>query len=139
MLLFGTGGELVEVFRDRALALPPLNPTLARRMMEQTRIYRAFTGVRGRAPIDVDALAALLVRFGDLVVEHPRINEIDINPLLASPDGLMALDARVVLHDQAISDISLPRPAIRPYPTEYLFPATLRDGTADRHSAHPSR
>ncbi len=129
VLLFGTGGEMVEVFGDRALALPPLNTTLARRMMEQTRISRAFGGVRGRAPVDVEALAALLVRFGDLVVENPRIREIDINPLLASPNGLLALDARVVLYDQAIGDADLPRPAIRPYPIEHLWRGSLRDGT----------
>jgi acetyltransferase len=129
VLLFGTGGEMVEVFRDRALALPPLNTTLARRMMEQTRIYRAFAGVRGRAPVDTEALAALLVRFGDLVIENPRIHEIDINPLLASPNTLLALDARVVLYEEAIADADLPRSAIRPYPTEYLSHATLRDGT----------
>jgi len=129
VLLFGTGGEMVEVFADRALALPPLNTTLARRMMERTRIYRAFAGLRGRAPVDVEALAALLVRFGDLVVENPRIREIDINPLLASSNGLLALDARVVLHDQSIADADLPPPAIRPYPTEYLCRAILRDGT----------
>ncbi len=129
VLLFGTGGEMVEVFRDRALALPPLNTTLARRMMEQTRIYRAFAGVRGRAPVDVEGLAALLVRFGDLVIENPRIREIDINPLLVSANGLLALDARVVLYDRAIPEADLPRPAIRPYPTEYLFRALLRDGT----------
>ena len=129
VLLFGTGGEMVEVFRDRALALPPLNTTLARRMMEQTRISHAFAGVRGRPPVDVEALSTLLVRFGDLVIEHPRIREIDINPLLASPDGLLALDARMVLYDQTVADADLPKPAIRPYPSEYLFPATLRDGT----------
>jgi acetyltransferase len=129
VLLFGTGGEMVEVFRDRALALPPLNTTLARRMMEQTRISHAFAGVRGRPPVDVEALSTLLVRFGDLVIEHPRIREIDINPLLASPDGLLALDARVVLYDQTVVDADLPKPAIRPYPSEYLFRATLRDGT----------
>jgi acetyltransferase len=129
VLLFGTGGELVEVFRDRALALPPLNTTLARRAMEQTRIYRALAGVRGRAPVDLDALATLLVRFGDLVVGQPRIREIDINPLLASASGLVALDARVVLHDDAVPDSALPRPAIRPYPTEYVTTATARDGT----------
>ena len=129
VLLFGTGGELVEVFRDRALALPPLNTTLARRMMEQTRIFRAFAGARGRPPVDLEALAALLVRFGDLVVEQPRIREIDINPLLASPAGLVALDARVVLHDETIRDADLPKTAIRPYPGEYLSRVTLRDGT----------
>src|SRR5919107_5426024 len=95
VLLFGTGGQLVEVFQDRSLALPPLNATLARRMMEQTKIYKALKGVRGRAPVDVAALEQLLVRFSRLVVEQRWIKEIDINPLLVSPQGLVALDARV--------------------------------------------
>ena len=98
VLLFGTGGQLVEVFKDRALALPPLNSTLARRLMEQTKIFTALKGVRGRKPVDLKALEELLVRFSQLVVEQPWIKEIDINPLLASPDRLLALDARVVVH-----------------------------------------
>jgi acetyltransferase len=129
VILFGAGGELVEIFRDRALALPPLNTTLARRAMEQTQIYRALTGVRGRRPVDLDALAGLLVRFGDLIIEHPRISEIDINPLLVSAGELVALDARVVLADASIGDDRLPRPAIRPYPTEYIWRGELRDGS----------
>src|SRR6202030_2277840 len=96
VLLFGSGGKLVEVFKDRALALPPLNTTLARRMMEQTRIYAALKGVRGRQAVDLAALEQLLVRFSRLVVEQPWIREIDINPLLAAPEGLLALDARVI-------------------------------------------
>ncbi len=71
VLLFGTGGQLVEVFKDRALALPPLNSTLARRMMEQTKIFKALKGVRGRKPVDLAALEELLVRFSQLVVEQP--------------------------------------------------------------------
>src|SRR6185369_10843999 len=123
------GGELVEVFRDRALALPPLTTTLARRMMEQTRIHRALQGVRGRAPVDLAALESLLVRFGDLVVGERRIKEIDINPLLASSSGLLALDARVVLYPDSVPDDELPRAAIRPYPADYTWRAELRDGT----------
>ena len=98
VILFGTGGQLVEVFKDRALALPPLNSTLALRMMEQTNIFKALKGVRGRKPVDLAALEELLVRFSQLVVEQPWIKEIDINPLLASPERLLALDARVVVH-----------------------------------------
>ena len=86
VLLFGSGGQLVEVIKDRALALPPLNTTLARRMMEHTRILTALKGVRGRRPVDLQALEQLLVRFSRLVVERPWIKEIDINPLLASPE-----------------------------------------------------
>jgi acetyltransferase len=122
VLLFGSGGQLVEVYKDRALGLPPLNRTLARRMMEQTDIYEALQGVRGRAPVDLDALESLLVRFSQLVVEQPRVKEIDVNPLLARPGegGLLALDARVVLHPPSTSEAQLPTSAIRPYPRQYI-------------------
>jgi len=129
VLLFGTGGQLVEVFKDRALGLPPLNTTLARRMMEQTKIYKALKGVRGRKPVDMAALEVLMVRFSALVAEQRWIKEIDINPLLASPDGLIALDARVVVHDSGVSMDQVPKCAIRPYPTRYVAPWTAKDGT----------
>jgi len=129
VLLFGSGGSLVEVYRDRALALPPLTTTLARRMMEGTRIFKALGGVRGRTPVDIGSLERLLVRVSQLVVEQPWIRELDINPLLASPERLIALDARVVLHDPKMSEEDLPRTAIRPYPKQYVSHAELRDGT----------
>ena len=134
VLLFGAGGQLVEVFRDRALALPPLNSTLARRMMEQTIIHKALLGVRGRKPVDLDALAQLLVRFSQLVVEQRWIKEIDINPLLAAPGraGIIALDARVVLHAADISEDRLPRLSIRPYPAQYASEWTSKSGMAVR-------
>jgi acetyltransferase len=128
VLLFGMGGQLVEVFKDRALALPPLTTTLARRMMEKTRIYTALKGVRGRKPVDLVGLEQLLVRFSQLVVEQPWIKEIDINPLLASPERLLALDARVVLHDPDSDPKTLPKPAIRPYPAQYESLWTLKNG-----------
>jgi acetyltransferase len=127
VLLFGTGGQLVEVFKDRALALPPLNATLARRMMERTQIITALKGVRGRQPIDIPALEQLLVRFSHLVVEQPWIKEIDINPLIVSPERILALDARIVLHDANTSEDALPRPAIRPYPAQYVARWTLKN------------
>jgi acetyltransferase len=129
VLLFGMGGQLVELFRDRSLGLPPLNTTLARRMIERTTIAGAFGGIRGRRPIDTEALEQLLVRFSLLVVEQRWIKEVDINPLLASPERLIALDARVVLHDPATAKADLPRLAIRPYPRQYVAPYTSRDGT----------
>jgi acetyltransferase len=128
VLLFGTGGTLVEVFKDRALGLPPLTTTLARRMMERTLIYEALHGVRGRKGVDLAALEKLMVRFSQLVVEQPWIKEIDINPLVASPERLLALDARVVLHDPATPEDQLPKPAIRPYPTQYIEEWTSRGG-----------
>jgi acetyltransferase len=129
VLLFGSGGFLVEVYRDRALALPPLTTTLARRMMEDTRIYEALQGIRGRAPVDTGALEKLLVRFSQLVVEQPWVKELDINPLLASSDHLTALDARVVLHDPETREEDLPHTAIRPYPTQYTWQDEMADGT----------
>jgi acetyltransferase len=128
VLLFGTGGQLVEVFRDRALALPPLTTTLARRMMERTRIVKALRGVRGRPPVDLARLEQLLVRFSQLVVEQPWIKEVDINPLLASPDRLVALDARVVLHEASTPADALPGPVIRPYPHRWAREWQTRDG-----------
>ncbi len=132
VLLFGSGGSLVEVYRDRALALPPLTTTLARRMMERTRIFEALGGVRGRAPVDVGALEKLLVRFSQLVVEQPWIKELDINPLLASPERLTALDARIVLHDPETAEEDLPTTAIRPYPTQYVSDEETSDGAGVR-------
>lgn len=129
VLLFGTGGQLVEIFKDRSLGLPPLNSTLARRMMEQTKIFQAFKGVRGEKPVDIEALEDLMVNFSFLVVEQPWIKEIDINPLLVSADNIIALDARIILHDPKVSQDQLPKPAIRPYPTQYIFDWKLKDGT----------
>jgi acetyltransferase len=129
VLLFGSGGMLVEVYKDRALALPPLNTTLARRMMEQTRIFTALEGVRGRKPVPLAELDQLIVRFSRLVIEQPWIKEIDINPLLASSERLVALDARVIVHGSEMRAQDLPRPAIRPYPVQYVEPWATKDGT----------
>ncbi|TAF11002.1 MAG: GNAT family N-acetyltransferase [Nostocales cyanobacterium] len=135
VLLFGAGGQLVEVFQDSSIALPPLNTTLARRMMEQTKIYKALKGVRGRESINMAALEELLVVFSQLVVEQPGIKEIDINPLLAippSPDhpgGLIALDGRIVLHSADVEEQQLPKLAIRPYPHQYVSNWTLKNST----------
>ena len=129
VVLFGSGGQLVEVYRDRALALAPLNTTLAHRLIEQTRIYKALQGVRGRKPVNLVELEKLLVRFSQLLIEQPWIAEVDINPLIASPEQLLALDARVVLHGKEVTEDQLPRPAIRPYPTQYVAAAKMKDGT----------
>jgi acetyltransferase len=129
VLAFGSGGQLVEVFSDRALALPPLNTTLARRMMEQTRIFRALRGVRGRKGVDLAALEDLMVRFSHLVAEQRWIQEVDVNPLLASPERLVALDARVVIHPVETPADRLPTLAVRPYPVQYVREAELKDGT----------
>ena len=127
VMVFGLGGALVEVLRDQAYALPPLTTTLARRLMERTQILAALKGTRGRKPVDLDALEELLVRFSQLVVENPRIAEVEINPLLAGAQRIIALDARVILHPASIKDADLPRPAIRPYPSQYVSHWTSPD------------
>src|SRR4029079_19641510 len=101
-----------------------------RRIMQKTQIYQALKGTRGRKPADLAALEHLLVTFSQLVIEQHRIAEIDINPLLASAEGFLALDARVLLHDAQITDDNLPRPAIRPYPSHYIRRFLLSDGTS---------
>jgi acetyltransferase len=130
VILFGAGGQLVEVFKDTVLGLPPLNATLARRLIEQTRVFTALKGVRGRKAVDLAALEQLLVRFSQLVAEQRWIAEIDVNPLLVSPERMIALDARIVLHPPDTLEEALPHLAIRPYPTRYITPGKLRDGTS---------
>ena len=130
VLLFGSGGQLVEVIKDYALGLPPLNATLAIRLMERTRIYKALRGVRGRAPINLLELERVLVQFSFLVAEQQWIKEIDVNPLIVSADQMLALDARIVLHERAKLVKDLPRLAIRPYPQEYASTWTSNDGTS---------
>jgi acetyltransferase len=129
VLLFGAGGQLVEVTKDYCLGLPPLNSTLARRIIEKTNIYTALKGARGRAPVNLGQLETVLVRFSLLVAEQPWIKEIDVNPLVASADQILALDARIVLHESSIPEAALPRLAIRPYPQEYASTWQLKDGS----------
>ncbi len=123
VLLFGTGGVMVEIYKDRALGFPPLNRTLARRMMEKTKIYEALHGFRGQKPVDLEALEAILVAFSNMISSLTWIKECDINPLLAGEEGLIGLDARVLLHDKEPSKL-----AIRPYPTEYIVDKKLKNG-----------
>ena len=97
VLLFGAGGTLVEVFQDRALALPPLSPLLAEDWISQTKIRRALAGVRNQPPANLAALYQVLVNLATLVLALPEIRELDINPLLATPAEVIALDARVLI------------------------------------------
>ncbi len=85
-------------------------------------------GVRGRAPVDLAALERLLVRFGQLITEQRWVKELDINPLIASPEGLLALDARVLVYGSDTREDQLPKLAIRAYPTRYVSSWTTRDG-----------
>jgi acetyltransferase len=117
LLMFGAGGTAVEVIRDIAHALPPLDLNLANDLMRQTRVWRLLQGYRDRPAADVNGIAEVLVRLSYMVARHPEIREIDINPLLADDKGVIALDARVTVLDPARH----PRTpmAIRPYPSEW--------------------
>ena len=126
VLAVGTGGSLAEVHRDLALALPPLTTTLARRALERTRI---FSAIKGRSWDNAIAkLEQLMVRLGRLMVDIPRIREVDINPVLVGPHGVLVLDASILLHPQELADEHLPQPVIRPYPQQYVDTWALRDG-----------
>jgi acetyltransferase len=129
VLLFGVGGTLANVFRDRAVGLPPLNATLARRIMERTKIYRVLRGINGHAPVDLAELEAVLVRFSELVVEQPWIREVEIN-LSAGGKSMLARSAWVEVHGREVRREQLPRPAIRPYPIQYASSWVMKDGQA---------
>ncbi len=118
LLMFGAGGTAVEVLRDTAHALPPLDTLLAQDLMRQTRVFSLLQGYRDRPAADIEAIADVLVRLSYLVAHHPAIREIDINPLLADERGVIALDARVAVVDPQVSP-RMPL-AIRPYPSEWV-------------------
>jgi len=128
MILFGQGGTAVELMDDKALAMPPLNMRLARDVMSRTRVYRLLKGYRDRPPAALDAIAETLIKVAQLVIDHPEIEELDINPLLADDFGVIALDVRVRLEPTERSGPE--RLAIRPYPKELEERVTLRDGRA---------
>jgi acetyltransferase len=116
VILFGQGGTAVEIIADRALALPPLNMRLAHDLIAQTRVSRLLRGYRDRPPADVDAIAVTLIKVAQLVADLAAIAELDINPLLADQNGVIALDARI-----RVARATAPperRLAIRPYPKE---------------------
>ncbi|MBI3350535.1 MAG: bifunctional acetate--CoA ligase family protein/GNAT family N-acetyltransferase [Burkholderiales bacterium] len=116
VLLFGQGGTAVEVLGDRAVALPPLNRTLARELVSRTRVARLLAGYRDRPPAHLDALCDALIAVAQLLADLPELAELDINPLWADEHGVMALDARVRLSAAAPSGVA--RFAVRPYPAE---------------------
>jgi acetyltransferase len=130
VLNFGSGGRLGTIFHDRTLALPPLTSTLARRMLERTRIYEVLQQNAEQHGLDLDTLDYLLVRLSQLVVEQREIKQITIDPLLASAGRIIAVDARIELHDPALAIDDLPRTAIQPYPSQYIETWTAKDGSS---------
>jgi acetyltransferase len=131
VLLVGAGGTAAELFQDRALELPPLNERLARRALESLRSWPLLRGYRGRPAVNIDRLIEVLIRFSYLVADSPALLELDVNPLLVTPDQVIALDARVVVDRAALMQEGRPYShlSIRPYPEEYTRHATLKDGT----------
>ncbi|QDU98886.1 Succinyl-CoA ligase [ADP-forming] subunit alpha [Lignipirellula cremea] len=131
VLLVGAGGVTAELYRDRALELPPLNERLARRALESLRSWPLLSGYRGRAGVNVDRLIEVLIRLSYLVADYPEIVELDVNPLLVTPDDVIALDARIILDHNAVLRPERPYShlAIRPYPAEFTKRAKLKDGT----------
>ena len=128
-IVFGQGGTAVELIADRALALPPLNARLARELIARTRVHRLLLGYRACAPADLPALERALVSLAQLAADVPEIVELDINPLLADEDGVIALDARIRVERTAAQGSE--RFAIRPYPAE-LEESVELDGRALR-------
>lgn len=125
VILFGQGGTAVEVIKDQSLALPPLNMKLAGDMISRTRVYRQLQGYRDRRPADMEAIALTLTRIAQIAADISRVKELDINPLLASADGVVALDARVRIGENGTGTKRL---AIRPYPRKLEKTVVADDG-----------
>ena len=132
VILAGMGGIAAEVLQDHALGLPPLNDRLARRMLRSLRGWPLLSGFRGRPPVDLESLVETLMRFSYLVADHPEIKEIDINPLVATPGSIVALDARVVLDLTAPTQPARPfaHLAIQPYPESFTRTVKLPNGAS---------
>jgi acetyltransferase len=130
-IMVGLGGVATEVYSDHALGLPPLNERLARNMVESLRCRPILQGYRGRAPVNVDHLIEVMIRFSCLIADYPEIREFDVNPLLVTAEGAIALDAAVVLDTDACQGSQEPYEhlAIRPYPEQFIRRLRLRDGT----------
>lgn len=131
VIMVGMGGTAAEVFRDRALALPPLNESLARRMLEALKSWPLLQGHRGKPGANIDRLIEILLRFSYMVADYPEIKELDVNPLLVTPDDAVALDARVIIDREMVAHTVRPYAhlAIRPYPEEFVAEKKMADGT----------
>jgi len=130
VILFGMGGIGTEVFKDISIGLPPLNQTLARRLMEETEVYKMLQGYRGKKPADMKELEHILVNFSNLIVDFPEIAEMDINPIAISDGKPYALDARIIIDKESMDyTVHYPHLVITPYPTRYTTTWKLLDGT----------
>ncbi|MEM2463416.1 MAG: GNAT family N-acetyltransferase [Candidatus Bathyarchaeia archaeon] len=130
VILFGMGGIGVELFKDYAIGIPPLNQTLARRLMEETRVYQLLRGYRNMPPANIKLLEEILVRFSQMIVDFPQIKEVDINPLLINEKDAYVLDARIAVDKDLVFQKVEPHQhlVISPYPKKYETLWKLRDG-----------
>jgi len=130
VILFGMGGVGVELFKDFAIGIPPLNQTLVRRMMEETKVYQLLKGYRNVPPANIKLLEEILVRFSQMLVDFPQLKEVDINPLFIDEKEAVALDARIVIDKERVFKKFEPHEhlIITPYPKKYETMWTLRDG-----------
>jgi len=128
-ITFGAGGTQVEIMRDRSIALPPLNTFLAEKMIGQTRIAKLLDSFRNMPAVNMNALVQLLRHVSEMVCELPEITSLDINPLIADENGVMALDARIVVERPSTSLDRFDHMAIHPYPSHLVSVLQLADGT----------
>jgi acetyltransferase len=130
VILFGMGGVGVELFKDYSIGLPPLNTTLARRMMEETKVYQLLKGYRNMPPANLKLLEETVLMFSQLLIDFPQIKEIDINPLLINEKDAFILDARITVDKDRVFRKFEPHEhmVISPYPKKYEMLWTLKDG-----------
>jgi len=128
VIMFGAGGTSAEFYKDVAVGLPPLNQTLARRLIEKTKIYKMLSeGFRNNPPVNLLILDEVLAKVSNLIVDFPEIKELDINPLVIKKDAI-ALDARIILDDKPISGEQYSHLIVSPYPIKYIETWTAKDG-----------
>ncbi|MGD0232301.1 MAG: bifunctional acetate--CoA ligase family protein/GNAT family N-acetyltransferase [Syntrophorhabdales bacterium] len=128
VILFGMGGVGVQIYQDFSIGLPPLNQSLARKLMEETRVYRLLQGYRGKPPADLSMLEQMLLNLSSLITDFPEISEMDINPVALSDGKAFALDARIILDPHYVEGVQAhPHLIITPYPTKYVTRWRLQD------------
>ncbi len=126
---FGLGGTAIEVLRDRAIALPPLNSLIAQNLIQRTRAARLLGAFRNLPPANLTAVEQVLLAVSEMVCELPQIRELDINPLMADQEGVIALDARITIEPAPAPAVRYAHMAIHPYPSHLISHVQLNDGT----------
>ena len=130
VILFGMGGVGVELFKDYSIGLPPLNTTLLRRMMEETKVYQLLKGYRNTPPVNLKRLEETVLLFSQLLIDFPQMKEISINPLLVNEKDVCILDATIVIDKNKVCKKFEPHAhmVISPYPKKYEMLWSLKNG-----------